>query len=164
LLASVAALTALSYWRTRHDQDPGLTTEFALLLTVLAGALAMQSPAGRRAVAIVTALLLEGRERLHTSWARSCTEEEVRSALILAAAVVVVMPLLPDQKMGPYDALNPRSVWRWWCWCLRSAPPAMWRLGCWPALGLPISGLASGFVSSSATIGAMGRASPRRPP
>ena len=24
---------------------------------------------------------------------------------------LVVLPLLPNQVMGPYDALNPRSIW-----------------------------------------------------
>ena len=39
-LAGVALLASLSYFRERRD-DPGLTTEIALLATPLIGALAM---------------------------------------------------------------------------------------------------------------------------
>lgn len=163
-VAVVAALVGVSYWRTLAEDGPGLTTELALLFTVLTGGLAMAAPAAAGAVAIIAALLLAGRERLHHFAATVLTEEEVRSALILAAAVAVVMPLLPDVQMGPYDALNPRSVWRLVVLVLvigAVGHVATRLLG--PRFGLPISGLASGFVSSSATIGAMGSRAAKAP-
>ena len=43
-VAGVAVLTAVAYFRSRGD-DPGLTTEIALILTALLGGLAMQQPA-----------------------------------------------------------------------------------------------------------------------
>jgi uncharacterized membrane protein (DUF4010 family) len=155
--AAVAGFMALSYWRTANAEGPGLTTEFALLLTVLAGGLAMRSPGAGGAVGVVTAVLLAARERLHHFAGSVLTEDELRSALILTAAVVVIMPLLPDAQMGPFGALNPRSVWRLVVLVLLIGAAgylATRILG--PRYGLPISGLASGFVSSSATIGAMG--------
>jgi uncharacterized membrane protein (DUF4010 family) len=42
--AGVIILTAAGYWRG-HDDDPGLTTEIALILTALLGGLSMQQPA-----------------------------------------------------------------------------------------------------------------------
>src|SRR5664280_1471108 len=42
--AGVIILTAAAYWRG-HDDDPGLTTEVALILTALLGGLSMQQPA-----------------------------------------------------------------------------------------------------------------------
>lgn len=154
---AVAALVAINYWRTLDKAGAGLTTELALLLTVLAGALAMSQPAAAAAAAVVVALLLGSRERLHHFVGKVLTEDEIRSAMVLAAAVVVVLPLLPDEPMGPYGALNPRSVWRLVTLVLMigaAGHVATRVLG--PRFGLPISGLASGFVSSSATIGAMG--------
>jgi uncharacterized membrane protein (DUF4010 family) len=159
----IALFAAASYWRTR-EKDPGLTTEVALVLTVLIGGLAMQSPGAAGGVAVVTALLLAGRERLHYFAGSVLTEEEVRSALILGAAVIVVLPLLPNAQVGPFGALNPRSVWRLVVLVLligAAGHVATRLLG--PRFGLPISGLASGFVSSSATIGAMGSLASKSP-
>lgn len=163
-LVMITALAGVSYWRTLNEDGPGLTTEFALQLTVLAGGLAMEAPGVAGAVAIIVALLLSGRERLHHFAASVLTDEEVRSALILAAAVAVILPLLPDVQMGPYDALNPRSMWRLVVLVLLIGAVghvATRLLG--PRFGLPISGLASGFVSSSATIGAMGSRAAKAP-
>jgi len=42
-VAGVAALTAIAYLRSRGD-DPGLTTEIALILTALLGGLAISRP------------------------------------------------------------------------------------------------------------------------
>ncbi len=164
LAAAIAALVGLSYWRNREQEGPGLTTEFAILLTVLVGGLAMKAPSAAAGVGIVTALLLSSRERLHHFVRSVLTEDEVRSALILGAALVVVMPLLPDQQMGPYAALNPKSVWRLVVLVLLIGALghlATRVLGA--RFGLPISGLASGFVSSSATIGAMGARAAKDP-
>jgi uncharacterized membrane protein (DUF4010 family) len=162
--SGLTLLVALSYWRTMKAQDPGLTTELALVLTMLIGALAVSAPAAAGAAGVVTALLLAGRERLHHFARTILTDEEVRSALILGAAVVVVMPLLPDRAMGPFGALNPKSVWRLVVLVLGigAAGHAATRL-LGPRFGLPIAGLASGFVSSSATIGAMGGRAARNP-
>lgn len=164
LAVAVTALVGLSYWRSREQEGPGLTTEFAILLTVLAGGLAMKAPSAAGAVGIVTALLLSSRENLHHFVRMVLTEDEVRSALILGAALIVVMPLLPDRTMGPYDALNPKSVWRLVVLVLLIGAVghlATRVLGA--RFGLPISGLASGFVSSSATIGAMGARAAKDP-
>ena len=162
--AAVTVLVGLSYWNTRGDQDPGITSEIALVLTVLVGALAMQDPAAAAAVSVSVALLLAARKGVHHFVSSVLSEAEVRAALILAAAAVVVLPLLPDRPMGPFDALNPRSIWRLVVLVLAigAAGHVAVRVA-GPRFGLPIAGLASGFVSSSATIGAMGSRAAKDP-
>jgi uncharacterized membrane protein YhiD involved in acid resistance len=59
-VAGVAALTAVAYFRSR-DEDPGLTTEIALVLTALLGGLAMQQPALAAGIAVALAVLLAPR-------------------------------------------------------------------------------------------------------
>ncbi|MBM3374314.1 MAG: MgtC/SapB family protein, partial [Betaproteobacteria bacterium] len=59
--AAVAAFSAIAYARTAR-QDPGLTTEIALLLTLLLGAMAMHEPAQAAGIAATVALLLAARE------------------------------------------------------------------------------------------------------
>src|ERR1041385_4860988 len=97
----VAGLAALSYLRTRQ-QDPGMTTESALLLTVMLGGLAMREPAVASAIAVVLAILLASRTRLHHFVSTVLTESELHDALIFAAAVVVVLPLVPNRYVGPF--------------------------------------------------------------
>ena len=155
-VAGVAALTAIAYLRSRGD-DPGLTTEIALILTALLGGLAMQQPALAAGMAVGLAALLAARTPLHHFVRSVLTETEVKDALIFAGATLVVLPLLPNQALGPYGALNPRSIWIVviLVMAISAAGYVLVRmLGA--RFGLPIAGLASGFISSTATIGAMG--------
>ena len=62
--AGVIILTAVAYWRGRED-DPGLTTEIALIVTALLGGLSMQKPALAAGLAVTVAVLLAARSRLH---------------------------------------------------------------------------------------------------
>lgn len=154
---AVTVFTALAYWRTRDDSDPGITTEVALVLTVLVGALAMDEPGLAAGVGVATAILLAARTPLHHFVRSALTESEVRDALVFAGATLVVLPLLPDRAMGPYGALNPHSIWVIVLLVLgisAAGHGAVRLLGV--RFGLPIAGLASGFISSAATIGAMG--------
>lgn len=154
-VAGVAALTAIAYFRSRNE-DPGLTTEIALVLTALLGGLAMQQPALAAGIAVALAALLAARSPLHHFVRSVLTETEVRDALIFAGATLVVLPLLPNQAMGPYDALNPRSIWIVviLVMAISAAGYILIRL-LGARFGLPIAGFAAGFISSTATIGAM---------
>jgi uncharacterized membrane protein (DUF4010 family) len=162
--AAVSLLTGLAYWRTRSDQDPGLTTEIALVLTLLIGALAISRPGLAAGLGAITAILLAARGPMHHFVDRMLSETEVRDGLILAGASLVVLPLLPDQAMGPFQALNPRSIWMVLVLVLAigaAGHVAVRALGA--RFGLPLAGLASGFVSSTATIGAMGARAAKSP-
>jgi uncharacterized membrane protein (DUF4010 family) len=154
--AGVTILTAVAYWRA-HEDDPGLTTEIALILTTLLGGLSMQQPALAAGVAVVVAVLLAARSRLHRFVRSVLTEDELQDALIFAGATLVVLPLVPDRPSGPYGALNPHSIWILVILVMAISAAgyvAVRMLGV--RFGLPIAGLASGFISSTATIGAMG--------
>lgn len=155
-VAGVAALTAVAYFRSRDD-DPGLTTEIALVLTALLGGLAMHQPALAAGIAVALAVLLAARAPLHHFVRSVLTEAEVRDALIFASATLVVLPLLPNRAMGPYDALNPHSIWIVVILVMAISAAGYILVRLFGArFGLPIAGLAAGFISSTATIGAMG--------
>jgi uncharacterized membrane protein (DUF4010 family) len=160
----VGLMAALGYWRIRDAEDPGITTEVALVATVLIGAMAVPLPAATAAAAVAVTLLLAARKGMHHFVGSVLTEEEMRSALVLAAAAIVVPPLLPNAAMGPFGALNPFKIWRLVVLVLAIGAfghMAVRVLG--PRFGLPIAGLASGFISSSATIGAMGARAAQSP-
>jgi uncharacterized membrane protein (DUF4010 family) len=154
--AVIAAFTAIAYLRT-HNQDPGLTSEAALVLSVLLGGLAQTETATASALAVMVTVLLAARLRLHHFVSDVISEAELTDALIFAAATLVVLPLMPDRYIGPFGAINPRTVWKIVVLMMSISAVgyiAVRLLG--PRFGLPIAGLASGFVSSTATIGAMG--------
>src|SRR5262249_24640276 len=85
------------------------------------------------------------------------TEDELKDGLILVGATLVVLPLLPDRSMGPYAALNPHSIWLLVILVMAISAAGYLAVRVLGArFGLPLAGLASGFISSTATIGAIG--------
>jgi uncharacterized membrane protein (DUF4010 family) len=109
-LLAVAALTLAAYLRS-GGSDIGLTTEFALLVTVLLGAAA---GVGHDLVgvggAVVVALLLREKARLH-GWLERFTPAETAAALQFLLIAVVVPPFLPDRTLDPWQAINPAKIW-----------------------------------------------------
>ena len=152
----VGGLALLSYRRTAAG-DPGITTELALFATYVLGVMAIGQPQLAAAAGVVVALLLAGRRRLHRFSTQLLTEGEGRSILQLAAAALIVLPLIPDRPLPWLADVNPRNLWRLAVilMTLQAAGHVAVRMtGAW--LGLALSGLASGFVSSTATFAAMG--------
>ncbi|HTU66478.1 MAG TPA: DUF4010 domain-containing protein [Steroidobacteraceae bacterium] len=155
--AGVIALTALSYSKTR-DADPGLTTEMALLATFLTGALAASNPLLAAAAGVLVVILLVSRGALHGFARRELSERELQDAVLLAAAAILVLPILPDHPVDPWGVVNPRLVWKLTVLIMLvdSAGYVAQRL-VGARAGLPISGLLGGFVSSTAVVATMGK-------
>lgn len=154
--ALVAALALTSYWRDRSG-DPGVTTEIALFLTFVLGVLALPHPAIAAGAGVVVAGLLAARGPLQQFATRTLSEVELRNALILAGAALVILPLTPDRSLPALAGVNPRRVWQLVVLILTVqavGDVALRLLGA--RLGLALSGLVSGFVSSTATIATMG--------
>lgn len=156
VLAGVAVLAGLSYWRSR-SQDPGLTTEVALLATALIGMLAVPQPALAAGAAVVLAVVLAARDRLHRFATQWLSEAEMHDALMLAALVLILLPLMSTQPLAWLGGLSPRRMLTLLVVILimqAFSHVAQRLLG--SRVGLPLSGLLGGFVSSTATITAMG--------
>ena len=156
LTIAVAGLSAIAY-RLNQEQDPGLTTEVALLFTLLLGGLAMREPAMASGLAVILTILLAVRTLLHRFVSTVLSEDELNDALILAAAALVLLPLAPDTYLGPFNALNPRTIWMIVILIMTISATGYISLRVMgPRIGLPVTGLTSGFVSSAATISSMG--------
>lgn len=155
-LGGVALLAALSYWRSRGD-DPGITTEMALMATALIGMMAVSEPVLSAACAALLAAMLAARERLHhfaTTW---LTEKELYDGLLLAALALVLLPLMPREPVSWLGQLSPQRglMLVIVILVLQAASHVAQRL-MGARSGLAVSGFLGGFVSSTATIGAMG--------
>lgn len=149
-LAGTALLVALAYWRTSR-QDPGLTTEVALLLCCLIGALAVTRPVLGAGVGVVAAMMLAAKGRLHRMSRELISDAELRDGLLLAAAALVILPLLPDRPLDPLGVFNPAAIWR--LVVLIMAIGALGHLalrGLGARWGWAVAGFFSGYVSSTA--------------
>lgn len=155
----VAVLAALSQLRDQNP-DPGLTTEIGLIAAPLLGGLAMSDPLLAAGLGAAIAVVFAAKAPLHTFIKRALTDADVTDALVLAIATLVIWPLLPDRYLGPWQALNPHGLWLLVVLVMAiggCGHVATRILG--PRFGLSIAGFASGFASSTATMGSMaGRA------
>jgi len=152
----IGAHSALSYVRST-SRDPGLTTEVALLLAYLLGVYSSRNPALAAGLAVVATILLAARGWLHRMVRQRLSEQELHDALLLGACALVILPLLPQQPVDPWNMLNLRTIWKFAILLMAIngvGHIAVRALGA--RRGLPLAGLTAGFVSSSATHAAMG--------
>jgi uncharacterized membrane protein (DUF4010 family) len=151
-LAATAALGALAYWRTSRS-DPGLTSEVALLLCCLIGAVAVQRPVLAAGVGVLAAVLLAAKRRLHKVSRELISEAELRDGLLLAAAALVVLPLLPNRPIDPLGVFNPAAVWRLVVLIMGMGAVGHFALRMLGARwGWAVAGFFSGYVSSTAAV------------
>lgn len=157
-------LAALAAYRATRSGDPGLTTEVALVLVFLLGVLAMRQPALAAGLGVVVAVLLAAKTGMHRFVRRLLSAQELHDALLLSAGAAIVLPLLPDRAIDPWQVLNPRRIWLLLLIVMAINAGGYVSLRALGARrGLLLAGLAGGFVSSTATIAAMGARSRERP-
>jgi len=150
-------LSLAAYWRS-PAQNLGLTSELALLLTCLLGALCMTRPEIAAGVGVVLVALLAGRERMHQFVRLALTQAELHDLILFLGMALIALPLAPDRYLGPFESINPHALVRFVVTIMGVG--AIGHLGrrlLGSHYGLAVSGLAGGFVSSTATIYAMAR-------
>ena len=94
-----------------NPEGLGLTTEIAAIATFLLGALATL---GQRELAVgigvTVAAMLAYKQPLHGFVGR-LDSDDVYAVLRLLIATFIILPILPDRPIDPWDALNPQSLW-----------------------------------------------------
>jgi uncharacterized membrane protein (DUF4010 family) len=94
----------------KHDQ---LATTTSISFTIVAfcgilfGAGHVYTPA---LAGILTAALLTWKKPIN-SFVSGLSQEEVRSAILLAVLSLIIMPVLPAQPVDPWRLIDPRSNW-----------------------------------------------------
>lgn len=161
-LLAVGALVvgAMTAQARAHPDHTGLTTSAALISAFLLGGLAMlEPPLLAVALAIVNSAVMAYRTPLHEMVGR-LDRSDIYAGLKLLIATFVVLPLLPNRMVDPWQILNPYRAW--WLVVLISAlsmvgyVAAHW-LG--PARGIVATGIFGGLVSSTAVTLALARQS-----
>jgi uncharacterized membrane protein (DUF4010 family) len=95
----------------RREDQPGITTEVALLVMYAVGACLTT---GRPAIAIATcgavAVLLHLKPQMH-SWAAKIADRDFRAMMQFTLISLVILPVLPNREFGPFAVLNPFEIW-----------------------------------------------------
>ncbi|HEY9102206.1 MgtC/SapB family protein [Chitinimonas sp.] len=136
-----------------QDDDPGTTTEIALLLCYLLGVLCwFEERSLAIGLGVAATVLLQFKTEL-AGLVRRLSPDDVRSILQFAVLSLVILPVLPDRDFGPYQAFNPYQTW------LMVVLISGVGLAGYLALrvfgqraGVLIAGLLGGLVSSTATM------------
>jgi len=159
-LASITLVAGFLMDADDRKGQIGLVTELAAIVVTLLGGLATLGEAALAVpLGIVVAALLAFKQPLHglidrIGWA------DIFAGLRLLIASFIVLPLLPDRTVDPWDALNPRSLW-----LLVVLISALSMVGYvatrWlgQGKGAIITGLTGGMVSSTAATLAFARQS-----
>ncbi|MDP2340889.1 MAG: MgtC/SapB family protein [Deltaproteobacteria bacterium] len=155
-----------------EEREVGVTSDVAAVVTLLLGALAPSHQVIREltprltttlAIAVVVALLLSVKPRLHAMVQR-ISDEDVFASLQILVVGVVLLPLLPDQGLGPFEAINPQHIGRMILFVGGVSFVgylASRMMG--PGRGLTITGVVGGLVSSTAVTFSMSRRAKESP-
>lgn len=165
VVLAVACVTVIAGFlmdvgKREEEQQFSLTTELAAVaVTLLGGFATLGQPELAVGLGIVAAAVLAYKQPLHglidkLGWG------DIFAGLRLLIASFIVLPLLPDRALDPWQALNPRQLWLFVV--LISALSMVGYVATrWlgPGRGAAVTGITGGLVSSTATTLAFSRQS-----
>jgi len=111
LMSFTAAFTLFAWVEATTERNFSVTGVVAAILTFLIGAYAvLGEPLVAVAAAVAMAILLALKAPLH-AWLRQLGWTEVRAVLILLAMTFLLLPILPNRPIDPWQAVNPAEIW-----------------------------------------------------
>src|SRR5262245_8639514 len=152
-LLTVGAFVVAGYVVTAREGDAakGLTTETAAIVVFLLGAMVMLGyDALAVGLGVVTAAVLAYKQPLH-GFVEKLGWDDVYAGVSLLIATFIALPLLPNEPIDPWGALNPYKLW-----LLVILISSLSLIGyvltrlLGPARGTALTGLAGGLASSTA--------------
>lgn len=112
-IAITALMLMANFLKAKKDPDTnvGQTTEVAVLLMFAIGSYLVL---GNQIIAVVVggalAVLLYIKETLH-NFIDKLKDKDLSAIMTFVGISLVILPILPNETYGPYDVLNPRSIW-----------------------------------------------------
>lgn len=108
---SAFLITVYVFKLRRSSEDVGITSQVAGMLVYLLGVLAgLGEVTVAVAFAVIVTLLLGHKPTLHR-WVSALEGRELQAALKLLLISVVLLPVLPNEAYGPWQAINPHKIW-----------------------------------------------------
>jgi uncharacterized membrane protein (DUF4010 family) len=163
-LLAFTAVLATVHFGDHNRATLGLTTISVGLVTFTAGALAgyaLYVPAMMLGVGV---MLILGSKHWSHAWTRRWKPEDVNCLLQFAAITGIVLPLAPNEDIGPDGSFNPYKIW-----LMVVMVASLGFLGYatvrWlgERAGMMVTGLAGGLASSTATTLALSKQSRATP-
>lgn len=159
-----ALIGLFRYREVVHNETFGATTLLGVLLAFALGAFAVVGDrVAAAAAAVATTALLALKTLLH-DWVERLTWIELRSALVLLAMSFILLPVLPDEAIDRWGAINPHGLW------LMTVLIGVVSFAGYVAVrlvgyrrGVAVAGMAGGLASSTAATAAMSRMAAERP-
>lgn len=155
--ASIIVLTAVAYYAKIKGERFGSTSEISALLTFVVGALSLLVDAWiPMSLGIVNAMLLSEKARLE-KFVQDLDRVDFLATLKFLLVTLIILPVLPDQEFTQFR-LNPSKIWK-----VVILVSSIGFLGYvlskkfGEKIGLWLSGLLGGIVSSTAFTIAVGR-------
>lgn len=153
ILVFTALLTVfLNLQELQSRKGTELTTSAAMLVTCVVGILCGKGHTLIPAAIMVSATaLLAWKDRLQ-GFSIGLTENELRSALLLAILAIVIYPALPTGAIGPLGLIEPRAAWATVILIagIGFVNYVLWKM--YGTRGVTIAGFLGGLVNSSVTV------------
>lgn len=111
--AAIGILTILGYIAKTKHGHLGMTTEMAFLSTFAIGIFIFFDNYPyfiSIALGILLTFILIFKEFLHR-FAKHLKIKEIRDAIVFAILTFIILPLLPNRTIDPFNALNPFVIW-----------------------------------------------------
>jgi len=112
LAFAVTGLVGLSYYiKANLYRSMGMTTQIAAIITYVLGLMVyMHLEEYAIFTGILMVVLLEIKPRLQII-EKSITISDLNATILLLAMTFLILPVLPDEMIGPYKLFNPYKTW-----------------------------------------------------
>lgn len=146
----------VAYSIKNQTDDPGVTTEIAFILTYFIGGMCLWNIPFATGLSVILTILLMTKHSMHGIAGKWITESEFRDGIFLLALLLIALPLTPNKPLWG-SVLNPYVILK--LLTLILAVQALAHIAkrlLSTKNALLLSSLASGFVSSTATVASLG--------
>jgi len=102
----------LSYYlKAQKQQKQGMTTQITAIITFFLGLMVWYDLENYAIfIAVIVIILLEIKPRL-LKFESHISSSDINAVILLLAMSFIILPILPDEMIGPYNLFNPYKTW-----------------------------------------------------
>ncbi len=147
-----------------RGSDEGTTTEMVTPIVFGLGGLCWWQYYSLSIALAIAVLVFLSSKRLLRSLTMHLSYEDIRASVTLLVLTFIILPIVPNRGMGPYDALNPYRIWLFIILVGTLSFAAYIALRVFrQTMGVIVTGLLGGIVSSTAATMTLSRQSKDTP-